>query len=470
MTGFQSVAWFLDRWRTAGTAHRDWLEQAFFPDFVRAARARNVLRFSDAADFSYSLDCLRQHGHATPPLAGLPLAHKEIIHRKGWLAEAGSATRRGVTATDTAPVLQQLDNAGALNMGQLVSAEFALSPTGHNSYAGTLSAGTPNNPWNPAYIPGGSSSGSAVAVASGLIPVSLGTDTAGSVRLPAAACGLAGLKPTYGLLSQTRVFPLAPSLDTVGLMARSIEDIRPVFQILAAGAAGLPEKTDSESKARQIKIGLLRPYFFEACTQDILAPIEEILTRFQAAFPAVQIKDDEFPGADDLNQSLGIILGWEASRLYGHLLEDKGKLGIQAAVRLREGLQVKEANYQSACAERDDMLATMLSTLFDRHDILITPVWNFPIPTLTETDCDQELKTTSKNTSGVLEFLGQAGRNVRPFSYLGLPALTLPIARDTQGLPISIQLVSRPFGEFDLLSFAEKIEKMVCFWDQKPEG
>ena len=461
MTGFQSVAWFLDRWRLAGAEHVRWLEQVFFPEFVRAARARNILRFCDAADFSHSLDRLRQNGHANPPLAGLPLAHKEIIHRKGWLAEAGSATRHGVTATDTAPVLQQLDRAGALNMGQLVSAEFALSPTGHNIWAGT-----PGNPWNPAHIPGGSSSGSAVAVAAGLVPVSLGTDTAGSVRLPAAACGLAGLKPTYGLLSQTGVFPLAPSLDTVGLMARSIEDIRPVFQILAAGAAGLPEKTDSESKARQIKIGLLRPYFFETCTQDILSPIEETLTRFQAAFPAVQIKDDVLAGADQLNQSLGVILGWEAARLYGHIVKDNNKLGIQAAVRLREGLQVKEADYQAALAARDGILANVLSTLFEHHDILITPVWNFPIPTLTDTDCDQN----PENSSMVLSFLRQAGRNVRPFSYLGLPALTLPIARDTQGLPISIQLVGRPFADFDLLSFAEHIEQMVCFWDQKPEG
>ena len=461
MRGFQSVAWFLDRWRTAGADHVRWLEQVFFPDFVRAARARNVLRFCDAADFSYSLDRLRQHGHATPPLAGLPLAHKEIIHRKGWLAEAGSPTRRGVTATDTAPVLQQLDRAGALNMGQLVSAEFALSPTGHNIWAGT-----PGNPWNPAHIPGGSSSGSAVAVASGLVPVSLGTDTAGSVRLPAAACGLAGLKPTYGLLSNSGVFPLAPSLDTVGLMARSIQDIRPVFHALIEGEAGLPEKTYSESKARQIKIGLLRPYFFDACAQDILSPIEETLTRFQAAFPAVQIKDDELPGADDLNQSLGIILGWEAARLYGHLLKDKAKLGIQAAVRLGEGLQVKETDYDTALTARDGILANVLSTLFDRHDILITPVWNFPIPTLAQTDCDQN----PENRSMLLDFLRQAGCNVRPFSYLGLPALTLPIARDTQGLPISIQLVGRPFADFDLLSFAEHIEQMVCFWDQKPEG
>ena len=466
MTGFQSVAWFLDRWRLAGAEHVRWLEQVFFPEFVRAARARNILRFSDAADFSHSLHRLRENGHANLPLAGLPLAHKEIIHRKGWLAEAGSATRRGVTATDTAPVLQQLDNAGALNMGQLVSAEFALSPTGHNSYAGTLSAGTPNNPWNPAYIPGGSSSGSAVAVASGLIPVSLGTDTAGSVRLPAAACGLAGLKPTYGLLSNSGVFPLAPSLDTVGLMARSIQDIQPVFHALIEGAAGLPKKTDSVPTARQIKIGLLRPYFFEACAQEILSPIEEILTRFQAAFPAVQIKDDELPGADDFNQSLVVILGWEAARLYGHIVKDNNKLGIQAAVRLREGLQVKEADYQAALAARDGILATMLSTLFDRHDILITPVWNFPIPTLTDTDCNQN----PENSSMLLGFLRQAGRNVRPFSYLGLPALTLPIARDTQGLPISIQLVGRPFADFDLLSFAEHIEQMVCFWDQKPEG
>ena len=462
MTGFQSVAWFLDRWRTAGAAHGDWLEQVFFPDFVRAARARNILRFCDPSDFSHSLHRLRENGHATPPLAGLPLAHKEIIHRKGWLAEAGSATRRGLKASDTAPVLQKLDRAGALNMGQLVSAEFALSPTGHNSYAGT-----PSNPWNPAHIPGGSSSGSAVAVASGLVPVSLGTDTAGSVRLPAAACGLAGLKPTYGLLSQSGIFPLAPSLDTVGLMARSIQDIRPVFRILTAGEAGFHTKTSSANhKARQIKIGLLRPYFFEACIQDILAPIEEILTQFQVAFPAVQMKDAMLPGADHLNQSLGVILGWEATRLYGHLVEDNNKLGIQAAVRLGEGLQVKEADYQAALIARDGILANVLSTLFEHHDILITPVWNFPIPTLAETDCDQD----PENSSMVLDFLRQAGRNVRPFSYLGLPALTLPIARDRQGLPISIQLVSRPFGEFDLLSFAEKIEKMVCFWDKKPEG
>ena len=176
------------------------------------------------------------------PLNFIPLAHKELFQRLqkngiGWPNEGGSRSREGLKSDKTAKVISLLDKAGSIDCGRLVSVEYAFGVTGHNNYAGT-----PKNPWNRDYVCGGSSSGSAAVVAAGLVPAALGTDTGGSVRLPASACGLFGIKPTQGLISRDGVFPLSVSLDTVGPLARSVTDIAKMLNILV-----VEDKNDKSS-------------------------------------------------------------------------------------------------------------------------------------------------------------------------------------------------------------------------------
>ncbi len=174
---------------------------------LHADRARQQAR---------DVDRQRMSGKTGGPLAGVPLAHKDLFFRDGDLCEAGSKILAGHRASDTSAVLERLDAAGALDIGALHLAEFALSPTGFNGHLGHA-----RNPWSLDHCPGGSSSGSAAVVAARLVPAALGSDTGGSIRHPAAMCGVTGLKPTHGLVPLHGTVPLAPSLDCVGPLARS---------------------------------------------------------------------------------------------------------------------------------------------------------------------------------------------------------------------------------------------------------
>ena len=187
-------------------------------------KALDALRFVDRNFAISQANKIFSEKDFDSPLFGVPLAHKELFQRKleigkAWPNEGGSESRKNILSSQTAKVISLLDEAGSIDCGRLVSVEYAFGVTGHNEYAGT-----PKNPWNKNYVCGGSSSGSAAIVASGVIPVALGTDTGGSVRLPAAACGLIGIKPTQGLVSRDGVFPLSTSLDSVGPLSRTVED------------------------------------------------------------------------------------------------------------------------------------------------------------------------------------------------------------------------------------------------------
>ena len=181
-----------------------------------------ALAAADAADQA------RARGDLLGPLHGVPLAHKDMFYRSGQLAECGATLMRGHRPTVTATVLARLDAAGAIDVGRLNMVEFALGITGHNAHTGH-----PRNPWDTSRITGGSTSGGAAAVAARLLPATLGSDTGGSIRYPAACCGLVGLKPTYGRVSRFGCMPLSFSLDHIGPLARSAEDVALVMQAIA---------------------------------------------------------------------------------------------------------------------------------------------------------------------------------------------------------------------------------------------
>ncbi|RMD65400.1 MAG: amidase, partial [Alphaproteobacteria bacterium] len=181
-------------------------------------------------------------GRIRGPLHGVPLAHKDMFYRAGRRSACGSRILADFIPEVTAHVLTRLDAAGALDIAQLNMVEFALGTTGHNEITGT-----PRNPWNPAHIPGGSSSGSAVAVAARLVFAALGSDTGGSIRLPAACCGLIGLKPTYGRVSRFGVMPLSFTLDHIGPLARTVADAAWILQVIAG-----PDPADPTSSPQPV--------------------------------------------------------------------------------------------------------------------------------------------------------------------------------------------------------------------------
>ena len=210
-------------------------------------------------------------GYLRGPLHGVPMAHKDMYYRRGVVSTCGSKILRDTPAPATAKVLEHLDAAGALQFGVLNMAEFAMGPTGHNWHYGHC-----RNPWDPERVTGGSSSGSGASVAARANFAALGSDTGGSVRLPSAFCGLAGIRPTHGRVSVENILPLCPSLDTVGPLTRTVEDAALILEVIAPGFVA-----DLEKPVAGLRIGRPRQLFYEGCDAEIAAAMEASLEVFR---------------------------------------------------------------------------------------------------------------------------------------------------------------------------------------------
>src|SRR6185503_19591716 len=226
-------------------------------ELVEACRAR-IERWQPRINAFVSQEL--RNGGGEGPLGGVPLAHKDMFYRAGRVSNCGSKIRRGWVAGETSAALERLDAAGALDLGTLNMAEFAYGPTGHNEHWGDCC-----NPWNPDTITGGSSSGSGAAVAARLVFGALGSDTGGSVRLPAAACGVTGLKTTWGRVPRHGALPLSHSLDTIGPLARSAEDCAVLLQAIA-GEDPSPEK-------KQFRIALSSAWIERSADPEVAAAV-----------------------------------------------------------------------------------------------------------------------------------------------------------------------------------------------------
>ena len=406
---------------------------------------------------------LQGDGNRSSPLLGVPVAHKDLFMREGWPCECGSKTLAGHHASQTAFVIDRLDKQGAIDCGRLTLVEFGLGTTGHNTYSGT-----PTNPWHPKYICGGSSSGSGAVVASGIGPISLGSDTGGSVRLPAAACGLVGIKPTHGLVSRSGVIALSPTLDTVGTLPRSVRDGAVVLQAIAAkdkrdyGSIlfNFPHLLDKlEEGMTSLRIGWPTNYFFEDTDRTVTDGIEKIF-RLMGHLGAKCV-DVDVPGIETANAMTMLITAVEGASLHEKtILENYSAFGEQTLARLLVGFFVPAYDYYNALANRAISAKQVLAETFEKVDAVITPVWPYPLPTIEESD----LGTNPDAAHMIL----QSGHNTRPVNYLGFPAVNIPIGFDTNGLPASVQLIGAPFTEDKLLRIARTVERELNFWSVEP--
>lgn len=411
--------------------------------------------------------CFASEAPGKSLLSAVPLAHKELYGRKpedekGWPFEAGSRAHQGERATQNAHVINLLDQHGALDCGRLVTVEYALGVTGHNEHAGT-----PKNPFNHAYICGGSSSGSAACVAGGIIPASLGSDTGGSIRLPAAACGLVGIKPTHGLVSRSGVHPLSDSLDTVGPLSRSVLD----SALILSAIAGYDEKDSSslevhipqyhhqlDSAIAGVKIGLEVGYFLSGADTEIA---DNVTSAFEAAEQfGTKLIDFDCADIAHTNPLNILLISTEAADIHLEKLPDiHDELNPQTLMRILTGLYTTAETHHRLLQMRAGIAAELIDKLFQDVDVFITPVWPFALPTIEDSDVGAK-----PEAAGLMQ---RIGHNTRPINFLGLPAVVIPIGLDKNGLPLSIQLVGKPFAEKLLLRVAFHFEQHFAFWQNR---
>jgi aspartyl-tRNA(Asn)/glutamyl-tRNA(Gln) amidotransferase subunit A len=401
-------------------------------------------RAEAAREAAAAIDAAIAAGRVAGPLAGVPMAHKDMYYRAGEPAECGAKVRRGFVPDVTSTALARLDAAGAVQNACLNMAEFAFNPTGHNDHTGPV-----RNPWNGAHITGGSSSGSGAAVAARATFAALGSDTGGSIRLPAAICGVTGLKPTWGRVSRHGAMPLSASLDTVGPLARSVHDCALVTQAIAGADPHDPDAADRpvpdylatiEAGAKDFIIGVEKRFLWDGIDPEVEAILDGALAAWRAA--GATIVEVDAPGLAELRALVGTIMFAEAGTLHGAWLRERADDYTPVVrARLESGLAIPAATYLDALRARGPITQDFCTAVFRRCDALFAPVLLFPVPTIEQSDA---------RTEGGARWSSAIPRNTRIFNYLGLPGLSLPSGFTRNGLPCGHQLIGRPFDEATL--------------------
>lgn len=383
-------------------------------------------------------------------LHGVPLAHKDMFHRAGVAASYGSPRRTDRPMERTAPLLRRLDAAGAVSFARLNMAEYAMGPTGHNPGFGRC-----RNPFDPELISGGSSSGSGAAVAARYAFGALGSDTGGSVRLPAACCGVVGLKPTQGALPLEGVMGLSESLDCPGPLTRSSRDAARLMDVL--GGPGHEAATGRPVKG--LRIGLATSYYLEGLHPEIQSSFDAAVEVFKGL--GVEFLSVDVPDHRHYADLADMIWKPEACSLHLEALQTGGDaLAPQARSRLTQGLAISAVDYVRAKRMRALALRDMLDGPLSRCDALLTPATRKPTPRAVEVEAaaGDEMRL---NLEALTAF-------TRPLNFLGLPGLVTPSGLDSRGAPMSIQLIARPGREATLLQLGDAFEREAEFNRQRP--
>lgn len=422
-----------------------------------AVEAEAALKAADAADAALA------KGHSKGVLHGVPLAHKDMYYDEGHVVTCGSLIRRDYVATTTSTALQRLKDAGTVRLGALQMAEFAYGPTGHNAHFGAV-----GNPWDPAYVTGGSSSGSGSAVAARLTYAALGSDTGGSIRMPAHFCGVTGLKTTVGRVSRAGAMPLSQSLDTVGPLARTAEDCALLLQIMAgadpadptARVDELPDYMAATTGAlKGIKIGVPSSFYVDDLDTDVGRVFDETIATLKRE--GVEIVKVDLPDQRQLSSAAQIVLAVEAAAFHKRwMIERPQDYGPQVLMRLQNGLAIPGVLYLEAMRWRGPALAAFNAATAG-VDAVLAPVAPVAAPKILDSDVGN-----SPDAEAVIQRLT---RFTRPVNYLGLPALAVPCGFTTTGLPVGLQIIGRAFDEATLLQIGSAFQRATDFHMRCPE-
>lgn len=392
-------------------------------------------------------------GKVRGPLHGVPVGLKDIIFTKGVRTTMGSAFFKDHIPDYNAAVVDSLEDSGAILLGKLNTHEFAYGPTGDRSYFGPM-----RNPYDTAKIAGGSSGGSGAAVASGLCYAALGSDTGGSVRIPASCCGIVGMKPTFGRVSKYGVFPLAWTLDHIGPMTRTVEDNAILLNVLAGfdgrdpySARSTPEDFTRNfgQTIRGAIVGIPRSFYFDSIESEVERKVKEAIEILASLGADVRLID--VPYLDDILNAYRLILASEAYALHRErLVKSPDGYSDEVRERLAAGEVFKGHEYASARQLRKTALKEF-NRVFEEAEIIVVP----SLPIL-PTEIGQRQIELQGQEEPVLPTLT---RLMGPTNLLGLPSLSIPCGLSASGLPVGLQLIGRQFSEANLYRFGYAFEK-----------
>jgi len=400
-------------------------------------------------------------GKAKGPLHGVPLAHKDMYYSKGKLAECGSKIRKGWIAPTTATAVERLEAAGSFRLGAVNMVEFAYGPTGHNVHTGNVC-----NPWDPTRITGGSSSGSGSAVGARLIPAALGSDTGGSIRMPAHFCGVTGFKPTNGRVSRANCMPLSFTLDTVGPLAQTAEDCALILSIIVGPdpldptTASAPKWDAKEAKRapKGMTIGIPKSFYVDDLESDVAKALDDAIATFRKL--GVKVVEVDLPDQTLVSAGALLVLGTEAVAYHAPWLRSRAEdYGAQVRNRLENGLAYSGLDYLEALRWRGHALMEHLEAI-GKCDAVLAPVSRAVAPTIVDTDIGG-----ATNAEPIIQGIT---RFMRPINYLGLPALVVPSGFGQHDMPIGLQIVGRPFGDETLTALGVAFQGVTDFHAKVP--
>jgi aspartyl-tRNA(Asn)/glutamyl-tRNA(Gln) amidotransferase subunit A len=422
-----------------------------------AIESDQALAAADEADSALA------KGHNRGVLHGVPLAHKDMYYDAGKVVSCGSLIRRDFVATTTSTALQRLKDAGTVRLGSLQMVEFAYGPTGHNPHYGAV-----HNPWHVDHITGGSSSGSGSAVAARLTFAALGSDTGGSIRMPAHFCGVTGLKTTVGRISRAGAMPLSQSLDTVGPLAQTVEDCALLLGLMAGAdpedptASTLPVPdymAATKGSIKGLKIGVPTAFYVDDLDSEVARILDETIATLKKE--GAEIVKVELPDQRQLTAACQLVLATEAAAFHKRwMIERPQDYGAQVLMRLQNGLAIPAVSYLEAMRWRGPALSAYLAAVAGTDAVLV-PVAPVPAPTIAESDVG--------NSPGAEAVIQRLTKFTRPVNYLGLPSLAIPSGFTRGGLPVAMQLIGRSFDEAMLLRIGAAFQRATDHHAQVPK-
>ncbi|TCZ63533.1 amidase [Roseicella aquatilis] len=429
------------------------------------SKVNSVVRLDREAalEAAAAQDRARAAGQTLGPLAGAPMMHKDMYYRAGKVSTCGSKIRADFVPKVTATVLERLDAAGAIDMGTLNMAEFAQNPTGHNAHLGHC-----HNPWGLDYCTGGSSSGSGAGVAARFFTAALGSDTGGSIRLPATICGVTGLKATQTRVSRHGVMPLSFSCDNVGPLVRTARDAARFLRVTAgrdpkdptSAAEPVPDyEAALTGSVKGMKIAVCETYFLDGADAPVVAAFEAALATLREA--GAEVTRIAAPSLRAIAAYTALVSRVEGAAIHANWMrEHPGDYAIHLSARLYGGYPIPAHLYVEGLSRRGPLLRQFVAEALTGHDLVATPTLRTRVPTLAETDIDADPANWSR-------FMAVSA-NTRPFNYLGLPTVSIPCGFDDRGLPVGLQLAGRPFAEATVLRAADAFQQMTDWHRRAP--
>jgi aspartyl-tRNA(Asn)/glutamyl-tRNA(Gln) amidotransferase subunit A len=410
-----------------------------------------------------ALEAARSTREPLGALHGVPLAWKDLCHVPGLPTSCGTGTPDYFVDDRECEAVARLRRAGAVSLGKLNMSELAMGPFGDNPHHGDV-----GNPWSPGHAAGGSSSGAGAAIAAGLVPGAIGSDTGGSIRLPAACCGIVGLKATYGRVSRAGAMALSWSLDHLGPMARTVRDTALMLGVIAGH-----DPRDATSSRRRpsdyvralergiagVRVGMPLNYFFDGVDPEIGDGVRRAAT-VMAGLGATVV-ELHVPDPRAVTDVANVMAACESSALHARVARERPHaLGPVARARLELGFHIPAVDYLQATRLRARLARAFTAEVFPRVDVLLTPTIPESPPVLAD--------VTRRPVEEIVGWGRRFSRLTRPFNGLGLPALSLPCGFSRAGLPLALQVAGRPFDEGTVLRVGHAYEQATGWWSRRP--